>query len=345
MAKNLTGNTELDLVLSGLSKQFGKDIAHIGPKYESALPVSSTSMTFDASTGIGGIPKGRITEFAGPPSCGKTSLSLRIMSNYKQQYPADTRPMAIIDMERSISEELMEGLGLNPGEILFLYPDTAEEALESARVLNTTGAVSFILLDSVDAMQSENYLKKNIGDADMQGIAKLMGQALRQISKSCVEKDVTNLWINQLRDSLNMFDPKPTTSGGKALGYYASLRVQAMKQKESPNMSNAFLMRTKIVKNKCGPPREKDVEFDFIYARGPEPYFDLLGYAKSIGIIRLAGSAVKLKLPGQDETSLCNGGRDGARLYLIENPDKFELIRKACLNLAEPEDAIESAEL
>ena len=332
LSKKLTGNAELDLVLNALHKDFGKEIASVGPKYDQALPITTGSAQLDYELAIGGIPRGRVTEIFGPESSGKTSLSLKIMANYEEQYPEDERPLVILDMERSITPDLLKGVGLNPDKIIFIYPDTAEECLETAVRLNASGSVSRILIDSVDALQSANYLKKTIGDADMQGIAKLMGQALRQIAKTSIDKQVTNIFINQIRDSMNMYGPKSTTPGGKALKFYASCRLQTMTQKESPNMPNAFLMRVKVVKNKCGPPQTKEVSFDFIYGKGPDPYFDLKELGKRIGILRFAGSAVFFtESPTAEEEKVASGGQVALIQLMKDDRTWYDRIRTACM--------------
>lgn len=332
MARTITGFPELDMVLAALEKDFGKGFVTMGPKYEVALPIPTGSVSLDAFTGIGGMPRGRIIEVYGHESSGKTSFCLHLMKQYRKYYPEDTRPMAVIEVEESISGKFMEGFGLNPKDIVFLHPNSAEQALQALVNLNASGAVSVILLDSVDGLQSEEFLKKSIGEADMKGIAKLMGQTIRQVSKTCIANDVTNLMINQLRDTMSMYGEKHTTPGGKALRFYATMRLEFMTQKPSPNIPHAFLWRPKLIKNKCGEPHKENLEIDFVYAKGPDPYVDLFNYGKSIGLLRTAGQAVMYRLGiGAPEERLCLGGKAGAIEFLAANPEMYEKLREACV--------------
>lgn len=335
----LASHPELAMIVNGWKKEYGEGFVSIGPKYEKAKPISTGSTQLDAAIGVGGLPRGRIIEISGPESSGKTSFCLYVMAHYAEQYPEDKRPLAVIDMERTIETSLMKSLGLDPEEVLFVYPENAEHALQALVDLCASGAVSVILLDSIDALQSEEFLAKKIGAADMKGIAKLVGQTMRQISKTTIAKDTTVLLINQERDSMDMYGPKKTTPGGNAIKYYSSVRISTMQQKESPNLPGAFLMRVKLKKNKCGPPRTQEIEVDFVYAKGPDPYFGLIQLAKEYGLMRFAGSSVKYKLTAEgEEFDLCKGGKDGARDFLRANPDKFQELRNACLQFGVKKD-------
>lgn len=346
-ARKISGNAALDAIFAALESDFGKTFVHKGPKYEAAVPITTGSASLDAALWIGGIPKGRIIEIYGPESSGKTSMALRIMMNYRRDFPQDKRPIVIIDVERTIMTSLITSMGGNAKEILFCYPDNAEEALETWRRLNGSGQVSFCLIDSIDGLQSSVVLKKQIGEGEMAGIAKMVGVAVREVSKTAMENQTTNILINQLRDSLNPYGPKTTTPGGKAIRFYASTRIETMTQKESVNVKDAFLMRARVVKNKCGPPNPEEVEIDFLYGIGPDPYTDLFSFAKRVGAIRSASSAVYFKKATGEVKLECKA--TAGFLELIRS-DKavFDEVRTRSFELfqskASPETVVEADE-
>jgi recombination protein RecA len=293
------------------------------------------------------VPRGRIIELFGAESSGKTSLALRILVNYRQNFPDDKRPIVIIDIERTILTSLITSMGGSAKDIVFMYPDTAEEALESWRRLNASGQVAFILLDSIDGLQSSTTLKKKIGEADMQGIAKMVGTAIREISKTSIENHTTNILINQIRDTMDAYGPKSTTPGGKAIRFYSSVRIETMKQQESTNVKDAFLMRAKVVKNKCGPPHAEPTDIDFVYGVGPDPCTDLLNFAKKVGCIRFASSAVyynkatgEVKLDCKASAGFLNLIKENQALHLEIRERAFDLFK----NKVSPETVVVVAE-
>ena len=319
-SRKISGNAAVDSILGALETKFGKTIAHKGPKYEAAVPITTGSSSLDAALWIGGIPKGRIIEIFGPESSGKTSLALRVMVNYIKQFK-DKRPCVIIDMERSIMPSLITSMGGVAEDIVFCYPDSAEEALETWRRLNGSGQIGFCIIDSIDALQSENTLKKDIGESDMAGIAKMVGTAIREVAKTSIEHDITNILINQERDGMDPYGPKKVTPGGKAIRYYCSTRIQMMTQKPSPTVEDAFLMRPKVVKNKCGPPHPEDVEIDFVYGIGPDPYTDLIAFTKQVGAVQFRGTSVVFNSPNGEEKLDCKA--TAGFLTLIKSDQKL----------------------
>lgn len=326
----------LRAMIESSKKKFKKEsIATIGPKYDSAKPITTGSVQFDAATGIGGFPRGRITEVFGLESSGKTSWCLHIMKNFRQQYPEDKRGLVIIAMEREIPASLLTSIGIDPNTVVFFYPDSANEALQLLVDICAANAADFVLFDSVDGLQSESQIKKKIGESDMKGIAQMMGQTLRQVSKTAIENDVTVLFINQIRDGMDPYGPKTRTSGGNALRFYSSMRVELARPKVSPNIPRAQLIRARIRKNKCAEPVHDEIMFDFIYGRGPDAATDVFEFAKTLGLIRTAGQAVVYRLtPEAEETRLCLGGKAGYCEYVQEHPEIVQQLRVACLEIS-----------
>lgn len=321
--------TELEGIVKQLKKKFSNNnLISMGPRYEKAFGIPTGCFELDAKTQIGGIPRGRIIEIMGPASSGKTSLSLYLIKSLREQFPEDKRPQVIIDMERSIDTGIIHSMGLPIDEIIFVYPRTAEEALESWLELSESGQISFILIDSVDAMVPEKILNGEFEDADMGTFGKLMSKAMRQGSKSGIDYNTTTIFINQQRDSLKMFGAAKTTPGGNALPYYASMRLETMSQKASSTVENAMTMRIKIIKNKCGPPCVEPIEFDFLYGKGPDPIADLVNYGKSKGVLSLS-SVARIKWPGTEEfETLCKGGGPGLIELLREDPELHKKVKE-----------------
>lgn len=333
--KKVTGIAELDSVIGALNKRFNKEnLVTMGPSRESLVGIPTGSVALDVAIGIGGLPKGRIIEIFGPESSGKTSLSLKIAAMYeefKHTIEQGHRKCLVVDLEHSITIDLLLGVGLDPDEILWVKPDTAEEAFQSMMDLVKTGCIGFALLDSIDAAQSEAQLKKKFGENEMGGISKLTSKFFREFSKVCDNTQTTAVFINQIRQNPGQMMGDPTvTPGGKALGFYASLRLQTMNWKASKDRTDAMHMRVKVKKNKCAPPRIAPVEFDFIYAQGPDPINDLIACAKSLGILRFAGPSCKVTWPGEEEQILIGGGKLGVTALLNENPEVRQKLLDAC---------------
>lgn len=296
-------------------------------------PIPSGSMQFNAATCIGGWPKDRIIEIFGPESSGKTSWSLYVLKRYFDKFPDDPRDAFVLDVEHSISKRQLEAMGLPVDRIRCHRPDTAEETLTYLRNINASGAFSVVILDSIDAMQSERTLAAEVGGSDMKGIAQMLGRALREIAKTSVKNHVTNILINQQRDSLNMYSPEPTTSGGRATKYYATARIELKKTKPSKDLPNAFIMSAKLRKNKCGPPTFDFLEFDFQYGKGPDEILDTIKYAKSVGLIELRGSAAFFcPLGGERQKYEMEGtGQTGLHEHLSANAEALSRLQRECL--------------
>lgn len=202
--KKLTGIPEIDMIASAFAKKFGKDdILSMGPKYEKVESISTGSVSLDSILGIGGVPDDRVVEIFGPPSAGKTSLCLQVVKNYVQQKGYD-RPPVWIDLERTTGLDLVESMGLDPERMIFVYPDTAEEALQLAQDLGKTGKVGVVVFDSIDAAQSEKETKRNMNEVGVADLPRLLSKALRSISKISVDNKVCYLFINQVRTNIGV---------------------------------------------------------------------------------------------------------------------------------------------
>lgn len=329
--KKITGIAEIDMIAASIAKKFGKDnIMSLGPRYEKVKPISTGSISLDATLGVGGLPSDRVVEIFGPPSAGKTSLCLQVVKQYVDAFGYD-RPPVYIDLERTTGLDLVSTMGLNPEKMIFCYPDTAEEALQLCQDLGKTGKVGVLVFDSIDAAQSEKDTKRLMNETGVGDLPRLLSKALRAISKISVDNDCLYLFINQVRMNIGVMYGNPeTTSGGNAIPFYSSVRLR-VSSKPSSDQDGAIRMKVKIVKNKVAPALNKVAEFDFICGQGTEKYLDLIGYAKDIGLIRFAGSSVKWFRPdtGEEET-LCTGGRMGLRQHMIDHPDIFNQIKNMC---------------
>ena len=331
--KKITGIPEIDMIANSIAKKFGKEnIMSLGPRYERVKPISTGSISLDSTLGVGGLPSDRVIEVYGPPSAGKTSLCLQIAKEYVTLNGYD-RPPVYIDLERTTGLDLVASMGLEPEKMVFCYPDTAEEALQLCQDLGKTGKVGIVIFDSIDAAQSEKDTKRLMNEVGVGDLPRLLSKALRAISKISVDNDCMYLFINQVRMNIGVMYGNPeTTSGGNAIPFYSSVRLR-VSSKPSSDQDGAIHMKVKIVKNKVAPALNKVAEFDFICGVGTDPYLDLIGYAKDIGLIRFAGSAVKWENPetGEQET-LCTGGKNGIKELLIESPIHFNHLKNLCLN-------------
>ena len=336
MAKKVTGIAEIDVIARALGKKFGKDsIMSMGPQIMKVSTISTGSTSLDCTIGVGGFPTDRIIEIFGPNSAGKTSLALQLMRQYLNEKGYD-RPPVFIDLERTTSITLIKSMGIDPNKVIFCYPDTAEEALQLAVDLGKSGAVGLIVFDSVDAAQTEKETNRSMNEMGVGDLPRIMSKSLRTLSKVSVDSDVCYIFINQIRMKIGVMYGNPeTTSGGNALPYYASLRLRVTSNpsKTAPGILD---MKVKVAKNKLAPRISDAAEFEFIAGRGIDPYADLISYAKSVGIIRFAGSAVKLALPSKEEVTMCTGGKNGAQAAISEDEGLYKQIADACAAKSNP---------
>jgi recombination protein RecA len=314
----------VSMALMSIEKQFGKgSIMKLGEGRKLAMDlgvVSTGILGLDLATGIGGIPRGRITEIYGPESSGKTTIALYAVA----QAQKGGGVCAFIDAEHALDVVYARKLGVNTDELLISQPDTGEQALEIAEILVRSGGVDVIVIDSVAALVPRAELEGDMGDSHMGLQARLMSQALRKLT-GCISKSKTSvIFINQLRMKLGvMFGNPETTTGGNALKFYASLRMDIRRISAIKNGDEVVGSRTrvKLVKNKMAPPF-REVEFDILFGEGISREGDLIDLACQYGIVDKSGSwfAYNGEKLGQ--------GRDNTRQFLKEHPEFVDKIRK-----------------
>lgn len=312
----------LDLALSTIEKQFGKGaIMRLGTEQaEEKIPsISTGSLGLDLALGIGGIPVGRIIEIYGPESSGKTTLTLHIAAECQKTGGT----VAFVDAEHALDTNYAAKLGVDVPNTLISQPDSGEQALEIADMLVRSGAVNLLIVDSVAALTPKAELEGDMGDSHMGLQARLMSQALRKLTGSISRSNCTVIFINQLRMKIGvMFGNPETTTGGNALKFYASVRMDirrigAIKDGEEVTGNRT---KVKIVKNKVAPPF-KEVEFDIMYGQGISKMGDLLDTAANEGIVEKAGSWYSYN------NSKLGQGREQSKEMLIQNPAIADEIR------------------
>ncbi|WP_456386240.1 recombinase RecA [Profundibacter sp.] len=304
----------LDSALAQIERQFGKgSIMKLGQEgaVQEIEATSTGSLGLDIALGIGGIPKGRVIEIYGPESSGKTTLTLHCVAEAQKTGGV----CAFIDAEHALDPLYAKNLGVNTDELLISQPDTGEQALEITDTLVRSGAVSMIVIDSVAALTPKSELEGDMGDASVGVHARLMSQAMRKLTSSIARSGCTVIFINQIRMKIGvMFGSPETTTGGNALKFYSSVRLDirrigALKDRDEI-VGNAT--RVKVVKNKVAPPF-KQVEFDIMYGEGISKMGELLDLGVKAGIVDKAGSWFSY---GDERIGQ---GRENAKTYLKEN--------------------------
>ena len=329
----------LDLALAGIEKQFGKGaIMKLGTEKTPKMPAISTgTLGIDLALGIGGIPKGRIIEIFGPESSGKTTLTLHIAA--EAQKAGGT--VAFVDAEHALDTSYASKLGVDIPNTLISQPDSGEQALEIADMLVRSGAVDLLIVDSVAALTPRAELDGDMGDSHMGLQARLMSQALRKLTGSISRSNCTVIFINQLRMKIGvMFGNPETTTGGNALKFYSSVRIDirrigAIKEGDAVTGNRT---RIKVVKNKVAPPF-KQVEFDIMYGEGISRVGDLLDLAVEEKVVEKAGAWYSYS------NSKIGQGRENAKRFLSENEDIMEEITHKVLvkhGLAESNEKIDT---
>jgi recombination protein RecA len=305
----------LNLAIAQIEKSYGKGaimkMGSDGPKVRvDCIPTGAINL--DAAIGVGGIPRGRVTEIYGPESSGKTTLCLHVVAN--AQRAGGTA--AFIDAEHALDTDYAARLGVDIDKLLVSQPDTGEQAMEICEVLVRSGAVDVIVIDSVAALVPKAEIEGEMGESHMGLQARLMSQALRKLTGAIARSNTSVIFINQLREKIGvMFGNPETTTGGKALKFYASLRLDIrrigpVKEKEDVIGSH---VRVKVVKNKVAPPF-KQAEFDIMYAEGISHASLLVDIGAESGIIEKSGAwySYNAQRIGQ--------GRENAKLFLKDNP-------------------------
>jgi recombination protein RecA len=305
----------IEAALSQIDKQFGKgSIMRLGSREKVDVPAIPTgSLSLDAALGVGGFPRGRVIEIYGPESSGKTTLALHVIAEAQKRGGM----AAFIDAEHALDALYAGKLGVDTDNLLVSQPDNGEQALEIAEVLIRSGAVDVLVVDSVAALVPRSELEGDMGDAQMGLQARLMSQALRKLTSIVAKSKTCLVFINQLREKIGvMFGSPETTTGGRALKFYASIRldirrIASLKEGEEVIGSRA---KVKVVKNKVAPPF-REAEFDILYGEGISKEGDLLDLGVEHKVIEKSGAwyAYEGERMGQ--------GRENARQFLKENAD------------------------
>ena len=318
----------LDAALAQIDRNFGKgSIMRLGD--ETRLPVSvipTGSIALDVALGIGGLPRGRVVEIYGPESSGKTTVALHAVASAQRAGGI----AAFIDAEHALDPEYAKKLGVDTDALLVSQPDTGEQALEIADMLIRSGALDIIVIDSVAALVPKAEIEGEMGDSHVGLQARLMSQALRKITGALSASGTTAIFINQLREKIGVFFGSPeTTTGGKALKFYASVRldirrIETLKEGTEPVGNRT---RVKVVKNKMAPPF-KQAEFDILYGVGISREGSLIDMGVEHGLVRKSGSWFTY---GGDQLGQ---GKENARSFLRDNPDlAAELEQKLLMKL------------
>ncbi|MFZ2228638.1 MAG: recombinase RecA [Candidatus Nanopelagicaceae bacterium] len=305
----------LDTALAQIERQFGKGaVMKMGERGTVTVEVIPTgSISLDIALGIGGLPRGRIVEIYGPESSGKTTLALHAIANAQKAGGI----AAFIDAEHAFDAEYAKKLGVDIDALLVSQPDTGEQALEIMDMLIRSGALDIVVVDSVAALVPRAEIEGEMGDSHMGLQARLMSQALRKITGALHQSKTTAIFINQLREKIGVFFGSPeTTTGGKALKFYASIRLDIRRIETLKDGQEAVGNRTrvKVVKNKMAPPF-KQAEFDILYGVGISREGSLLDIGVDIGLVKKSGSWYTY------EGDQLGQGKENSRNFLLDNPD------------------------
>jgi recombination protein RecA len=321
----------IDLALAQIEKQFGKgSIMKLGAKdFQQEVPViSTTSLSIDTALGIGGVPRGRVIEIYGPESSGKTTLALHIVAEAQRQGGL----AAFVDAEHALDPEYSRKLGVDVDNLLVSQPDSGEQALEITEVLVRSGAVDVLVIDSVAALVPRAELEGEMGDSHVGLQARLMSQALRKLTGIVSRSRTCLIFINQIREKIGvMFGNPETTTGGRALKFYASVRIDIRRigQIKEGDLDIGSRTRVKVVKNKMAPPF-KLAEFDILYGQGISRIGDILDLAITHRLVDKSGAWFSY-----GETRL-GQGRENVRAFLEQNADLCSEIEQKLRRLLTP---------
>jgi recombination protein RecA len=333
-----TANAEklkaLRLTMDKIEKDFGKgSVMMMGERAEAPMEVISTgSLGLDIALGIGGLPKGRIIEIYGPESSGKTTIAIHTIAEAQKKGGI----CAIIDAEHAFDSSYAKRLGVDVDSLLISQPDHGEQALEIADRLILSGAVDVVVIDSVAALVPKSELEGEMGESKMGLQARLMSQALRKLTATISKTNCCCIFINQLREKIGvMFGNPETTTGGNALKFYASVRldIRRMSQIKDGDEAIGNRVKVKVVKNKVAPPF-RQAEFDIIYGLGVSKMGEIIDMGVEYGVIQKSGSWFSY------DTNKLGQGRDAVKQLLNDNPElATEIEAKIKVKIQEKQDA------
>lgn len=313
----------LDTAIAQIERQFGKGaVMRLGADEKLQVEAISTgSLTLDAATGIGGLPKGRIVEIYGPESSGKTTLALHAIAEAQKQ----GGEAAFIDAEHALDPVYAANLGVDVDSLLVAQPDDGEQALEIAEQLVRSGALSILVVDSVAALVPRAEIEGDMGDSHVGLHARLMSQALRKLAGAVSKSNCIIIFINQLREKVGVIYGNPeVTTGGRALKFYASMRIEVRRSEQLKNNKNEIVgnrTKVKIVKNKVAPPF-RTAEFDIMYGRGIVKEGEILDAAVELGIVHKSGAWYSY------QEDRIGQGRDNAKQYLLDHPELMDSLEQ-----------------
>jgi recombination protein RecA len=304
----------LDMALGQIEKQFGKgSIMRMGENVHMAIEsIPTGALSLDMALGIGGLPRGRIVEIYGPESSGKTTLATHVVAEAQRNGGV----CAYIDAEHAMDPVYARAIGVNVDDLLISQPDTGEQALEITDMLIRSGALDVLVIDSVAALTPRAEIEGDMGDTHVGLQARLMSQALRKITGNLSKSDTICIFINQLREKIGVIYGSPeVTPGGRALKFYASVRIDIRRIEQIKDGTDVVGNRTraKVVKNKCGAPF-KQAEFDIMYGQGISREGSLLDVSVELGFVKKAGAWFTY------EGEQLGQGRENVKNYLRENP-------------------------
>ena len=315
MATDTDRSKALDMALGQIDKQFGKgSVMRMGEKTSMNVEVISTgALSLDVALGIGGLPRGRVTEIYGPEASGKSTLAMHVVAEAQR----NGGTCAYVDAEHAMDPSYASRIGVDIDQLLISQPDTGEQALEITDMLVRSGAIDVIVIDSVAALTPRAEIEGDMGDTHVGLQARLMSQALRKLTANLNRSNTICIFINQLREKIGvMFGSPETTSGGRALKFYSSVRLDIRRIESIKNGVEVVGNRTrvKVVKNKMAPPF-KQAEFDIMYGKGISREGSLLDLAVDLNIVKKSGAWYTY------DGEQLGQGRENAKQFLIDNPE------------------------